>query len=389
MAFYGGTRAQIVLILSSIPTEDDITMLVKELENIQPRCAARKALHENQFELERLLSKTGELKHKDRQQIANLREKARTLREAYQRLSNDRVADHNIIINTDSARAARIVKAYRDGYLSEPELFRVMQLDLMEMDKETFQYETRVQDLIDKYTRQIELLKKQPATTAAITNVSTIASSTPALQELGITTNNTRYPFRQTSELSELHAIMRDIQSRLSETELELETLQNRRSALTDNDDNVMQELDAQISLVYKRYDKLTQEYSSINSRIELLTNMCYQSHNSDSDLQHISNDNNIVLRAANEQLSQTKTQIQGNQPRPPSTVPSDDEFIENIIGDNLCTKQLQDMIKPIAVQSPTQIGQDNSSSSTNTKSTKRRSSKYDAQMRYQTSRIT
>jgi hypothetical protein len=87
-------------------------------------------------------------------------------------------------------------------------------------------------------------------------------------------------------------------------------------------------------------------------------------------------------------QLTDIQSQI---NKRPPSTVPSDDEFIENMISDNLCAKQLRDVIKPIAIPSspPSSPGQDISSNSTsNTKSPKRRSSKYDAQMRYQTSRI-
>ena len=76
---------------------------------------------------------------------------------------------------------------------------------------------------------------------------------------------------------------------------------------------------------------------------------------------------------------------------RPPSTVPSDDEFIENMISNNLCAKQLMVSYKPISIPSstPSSPGQDMSGNfGSNTKPPKRRSSKYDAQMRYQTSRI-
>lgn len=419
LVFYGGVRLQIIPIIPAEPTPDDLKTLEKEIENIQPRCAARKAILENQYELERLLSKTGELKNKDRQQITSLRDKARVYRETYHKIAGDNIADHNGIINIDCTRVARIIKAYRDGNLTEPELFRIMQLDLMEIDKETFEYETRIHELINKTRSRIDYMKA-------------VAAEKMAQQAASET--ETRYPFRANTsgyiastdvyesksfeldnsiqqKLVDLQSIRQLIISDIEEIQLELRAITDRIES-SDTDQELQENCAMQLSKITERKSVLEQEYISIMNKITELEHAVAISGNtnmniSTSRLQPVTpNISNPVVINTSQTAQMTyssvpptnmrqSTQISREiattpakqQPRPPSTVPSDDEFIENMIGDNLCTKQLQDMIKPIALpNSPPTSPRDSDSSS---KLPKRRSSKYDAQMRYQTARIT
>ena len=409
VAFYGGHRLQVLPICPDPPTPADLQTLDKEIENLQPRSAARKAILENQYELERLLSKTGELKNKDRQQITNLRDKARVYRESYQKLCNDRIADYNSIINSDFIRAARIVKAYRDGGLSESELFRVIQLDLMEIDNETFQDESRLMELIFK-TRQ-KLATNHISDAAAANNVSKPIDAETA----------TRYPFRTSDtgnetpthtnscvyrELPELIDYQKNIHLRLQETSLEMSKLGEIASTCQDSD--MRQEVDTRISGVTQMNNELQREYANITNKIAEIASMSLgvkpnaeitsftptmlqynpllKQMNSSSARTATNNYPTPLSTIAPDALTSSSSTI--SHQRPSSTVPSDDEFIETMYNDNLCAKQLQDMIKPVVLSNsqPTSPGQDGSSNST--KSPKRRTSKYDAQMRYQTGRI-
>ena len=461
VAFYGGHRLQVLPICPEPPTPADLQTLGKEIENLQPRSAARKAILENQYELERLLSKTGELKNKDRQQITNLRDKSRVYRESYQKLCNDSIADYNSIINSDFIRVARIVKAYRDGGLSESELFRVIQLDLMEIDNETFQDESRLMELIFK-TRQ-KLATNHISDAAVANNVSKPIDAETA----------TRYPFRTSDtgnetpthtnsniyrELPELIDYQKNIHLRLQETSLEMSKLGEIASTCQDSD--MRQEVDTRISGVTQMNNELQREYANITNKIAEITSMSLgvkpnaeitsmslgvkpnaeitsmslgvkpnaeitsmslgvkpnaeitsmslgvkpnaeitsftptmlqynpllKQMNSNSARTATNNYPTPLSTIAPDALTSSSSTI--SHQRPSSTVPSDDEFIETMYNDNLCAKQLQDMIKPVVLSNsqPTSPGQDGSSNST--KSPKRRTSKYDAQMRYQTGRI-
>jgi len=432
VAFYGGHRLQVLPICPDPPTPADLQTLDKEIENLQPRSAARKAILENQYELERLLSKTGELKNKDKQQITNLRDKARVYRESYQKLCNDRIADYNSIINSDFIRAARIVKAYRDGGLSESELFRVIQFDLMEIDNETFQDESRLMELIFKTRQKLEYISDAAANNANKTKDTETA---------------TRYPFRTSDtgnetpthtnssiyrELPELIDYQQNIRLKLQETSLEMSKLGEIASTCQDSD--IRQEVDTRISGVTQMNNELQREYANITNKIAEITSMSLgvkpnaeitsmslgvkpnaeitsmslgvkpnaeitsftptmsqynpllKQMNSSSARTATNNYPTPLSTIASDALTSSSSTI--SHQRPSSTVPSDDEFIETMINDNLCAKQLQDMIKPVVLPNspPTSPGQDGSSNST--KSTKRRPSKYDAQMRYQTGRI-
>ena len=422
VTFYGGHRLQVLMACPDPPTPADLQTLDKEIENLQPRSAARKAILENQYELERLLSKTGELKNKDRQQITNLRDKARVYRESYQKLCNDSIADYNSIINSDFIRVARIVKAYRDGGLSESELFRVIQLDLMEIDNETFQDESRLMELIFK-TRQ-KLATNHISDAAVANNVSKPIDAETA----------TRYPFRTSDtgnetpthtnscvyrELPELIDYQKNIHLKLQETCLEMSKLGEIASTCQDSD--MRQEVDTRISGVTQMNNELQREYANITNKIAEITSMSLgvkpnaeiasmslgvkpnaeitsftptmlqynpllKQMNSSSARTATNNYPTPLSTIAPDALTSSSSTI--SHQRPSSTVPSDDEFIETMYNDNLCAKQLQDMIKPVVLSNsqPTSPGQDGSSNST--KSPKRRTSKYDAQMRYQTGRI-
>ena len=421
MAFYGGMRLQVIpgaairAITSSTsstssttsnPTPDDLKPLEKEIENLQPRCAARKAILENQYELERLLSKTGELKNKDRQQITSLRDKARIYRETYQKLVNGTVADHNSIINMDCIRVARLIKAYRDGNLSESELFRIIQLDLLEIDTETFQYDAHVQDLITKTRAKIDILK---------------AMTTEQLAQQAVEETEIRYPFRSNhselittptdipftsiyrsfdqdaaiqSKLIELLSIQQIIKSDIDAIIHELQTVSDRIESSEDNPE-LLEILTVQSSRIYEKQNELLCEYEVITLQIAELERAVMARIQSVHDIAakrtatHMQVTNHVTVQPRHTSPTssqQIETPSARQQARPPSTVPSDDEFIENMMGDNLCGKQLQDMIKPMALpNSPTSA----SGSESTSKSPKRRgSSKYDAQMRYQTARI-
>jgi len=464
MAFYGGIQPHVMPttpITSINPTPNDLKILETEIENLQPRCAARKAILENQYELERLLSKTGELKNKDRQQIASLRDKARTYRETYQKLVNDTIADHSSIINMDCARVARLIKAYRDNNLSEPELFRVMQLHLMEIDTETFQYEIQINDIITKTIAKIDIQK---------------AMVDEKVAQQVIAETDLRYPFRlnqsetvaDTStyrsfdqddtircKLDELYSIRQIIKSDIDAILHELQDISDRIESLNDNPE-LQEHLAVQSSIIYEKQNELQNDYERVTRQIAELervgtskdnygqstvdTGLLAQSLGTDKgglappildvppilrraklgSLELLSirppgvglefSVNGTFNTESGSGIAKTQTvsgiaakkaappkQVTPIQPeqmdkssrqqsRPSSTVPSDDEFIENMMGNNLCAKQLQDMIKPITLpNSPTSSpGQDST-----TKSPKRRGSKYDAQMRYQTARIT
>ncbi len=408
LAFYGGPRQQVSPTCPATPTSVDLQALEKEIENLQSRSAARKAILENQYELERLISKTGELKNKDRQQITSLRDKARVYRESYQKLCNDRIAVYNSIINSDFIRAARIVKAYRDGGLSEPELFRVIQLDLMEIDNETFQDESRLMELIFNTRQRLE-------------HISDAAANNANKQKDAETA--TRYPFRTHDtenetptyinssiyrELTELIDYQQNISSKLQETNMEMSKLSEIASTCQEPD--MRQEVDTRISRVAQLNNELQREYANITDKIAELTSLplgvnpnaeltsftppmsrcspvLKQINSSSSSARTATNNYSTPLSPiASDALTSSSSTIYHK--RPSSTVPSDDEFIETMINDNLCAKQLQDMIKPVVLPTspPTSPGQDGSNN--NTKSPKRRPSKYDAQMRYQTGRI-
>ena len=397
IVFYGGSRLQVLPIIPYAPSPADLEALGKEIENIQPRTAARKALLENQYELERLLSKTGDLKNKDRQQIATLRDKARAFRENYNKLINPQIADYNSIINSDCHRIARIIQAYRDGHLTEPELFRVIQLDLMEIDREAFLDETRIVEILGKTQSRLEALqheKEQQPT-----------NKQPSL--------SARYPFREqepignetTSELSNLCQKQDAIGNELVQINIELDRLQTE---LTNCSDEQKQAVDSRLSELQEirrtlqmDYETITAEITNIeqthNIKYARLERETYQPNNiymrEIQSVQRILPQNQQISSQAQVFPAQSVASITEIDRRPSSAVPSDDEFIEHMISDNLCAKQLRDVIKPIAMPSspPSSPGQDMSSSASsasNTKSPKRRSSKYDAQMRYQTSRI-
>jgi len=399
LAFYGGCRTQVLPIIPYIPTQADLEALGKEIENIQPRTAARKAFLENQYELERLLSKTGELKSKDRQQIATLRDKARAFRENYNKLIIPLVADYNSIINSDCQRAAQINRAYRNGHLTEPELFRIIQLDLMEIDRETFLDETRIIELIAKTRERLNAIPHEK-------DIEQKSNKNKSLLD--------RYTFREqekidneiTGRFINLSQNQATINNELIQINTELDKLQKE---LTNCPEEKKHELIIRISELQKHYNDLQIKYETITREIinlEQTYNIGY------AKLENLSSQANMAAKEI--QLSQCSfsplTSMQGiipqhqvlsstkapefqeqNDKRPSSTVPSDDEFIENMISDNLCAKQLRDVIKPISIPNSqaSSPGQDTSSNSANnTKSPKRRSSKYDAQMRYQTSRI-
>jgi len=403
MIFYGGSRLQVLPIIPYNPTSTDLEAIGKEIENLQPRTAARKAMLENQYELERLLSKTGELKNKDRTQIATLREKARGFRENYNKLINTQIADYNSIINNDCQRASQIIRAYRDGHISEPELFRIIQLDLMEIDRETFLDETRIADLLNTTRMRLDVIEKETQLTNRNAN------------------SSARYPFRAqdpnnqeiNTKLLNLCYKQDEIRNELTQINIEVERL---RTELENSSEEKKPELDIRIAELQELRQNLQMEYETITAEItniELQTNISYarlehqtpQPHNTimtniqsnqysfSPSAQRIFQQNKEIstLTQSISSSSQSATILPKPERRPPSTAPSDDEFIENMISDNLCSKQLRDVIKPIAMPSspPSSPGQDISASSIiSTKSPKRRSSKYDAQMRYQTSRI-
>jgi hypothetical protein len=419
MAFYGGNRIHVVPtapIASINPAPDDLKTLENDMENLQPRCAARKAILENQYELERLLSKTGELKNKDRQQITSLRDKARTYRETYQKLANDAFADHSSIINMDCARVARLVKAYRDGNLSEPELFRIMQLDLMEIDTETFKYESRVQDLITKTRVKLEmqtdmLAEQSMQQTVAKTEIRYPFRSNPSETMANTSTSaaiatSTYMSFDQDdairSKLNELLSIQQIIKSDIDAIIHELQEISNRIESSKDNPE-LLEILTVQSSRIYEKQNELQGEYEVITRQIAELERAVVANVNSSISYARLQTVPNIAEKRTVTHMpatnpitdlprqptsisQQIETPSARQQARPSSTVPSDDEFIENLMGDNLCGKQLHDMIKPISLpNSPTSAAGSDSTS----KSPKRRGSKYDAQMRYQTARIT
>jgi hypothetical protein len=398
LAFYGGPRQHVIPIIPYNPTPADLEAIGKEIENLQPRTAARKALLENQYELERLLSKAGELKNKDRQQIATLRDKARAFRENYNKLINPQIADYNSIINSDCYRAAQIIRAYRVGHLTEPELFRIIQMDLMEIDRETFQDETRIANLICKTRIRLDKLQLEKAT-----------------QLEAHTFLPSKYPFKDqepnkheiTTHIFILGQKRDAICSEITQINSELERIQKELV-------NCLDEHKSELSIRLRELQELQQnlqiDYETITAEmanIEQTNDIGYarpecQPHQlAMTTMTNSSSTQSVFSPSVQRTLPQTQQQQQQStqltdiqsqiNKRPPSTVPSDDEFIENMISDNLCAKQLRDVIKPIAIPSspPSSPGQDISSNSTsNTKSPKRRSSKYDAQMRYQTSRI-
>ena len=388
MVFYGGSRLQVLPVISSVPSQADLEALGKEIENLQPRTAARKALLENQYELERLLSKTGELKNKDRQQIGTLRDKARVFRENYNKLINPQIADYNSIINSDCQRAAQIIRAYRNGYLSEPELFRIIQLDLIEIDREAFLYETRVADLISKTRLRLDAQQQEKDSQLA-NKVSSLSA---------------RYPFRDaetnnqeiTMRLLNLGQKQNDIGNELTHINIELDRLERE---LINSKDEQKPELGIRLGELHELRKNLQIDYESITAEIaniEKINDISYA--RLEYQPQQLTTTNMKNLQSAryspSDQRTLPQTQKLSTQAeefpshfdnRPSSTAPSDDEFIENMISDNLCAKQLRDVIKPNPI-SPSQDISTNSPS--NTKSPKRRSSKYDAQMRYQTSRI-
>lgn len=395
MGFYGGSRLQVLPVISSVPSQAELEALSKEIENLQPRTAARKTLLENQYELERLLSKTGELKNKDRQQIGTLRDKARICRENYNKLINPQIADYNSIINSDYQRAAQIIRAYRNGYLSEPELFRIIQLDLIEIDREAFLYETRIADLISK--TRLRLDTQQQEKDNQLTNKLSSLSA--------------RYPFRHlepnnqaiTTQLFNLAQKQNDIGNEIIQINIELDRLERE---LVNSQDDHKPELSIRLGELHELRKNLQIDYESITAEIantETINEISYARLEYQPQ-QQLTNTNMTNLQSARyapsdqRMLPQTQklsTQVEEFPShfdnRPSSTAPSDDEFIENMISDNLCAKQLRDVIKTISTPSlaPTSPGQDISTNSpSNTKSPKRRSSKYDAQMRYQTSRI-
>lgn len=461
IVFYGGARLQILPTAPMEPTPDDLKALQKEIENVQPRCAARKAILENQYELERLLSKTGELKGKDRQQITNLRNKARNYREAYQKFVNDVIGDCNSIINSDCARIARLIRAYRDGHLSENELFRAIQMDLIEIDNETFQYETRLQDLIARTLARIETTRAKADELATQKDASAYQQRYPFRQDYNTYTapvNDTQgdintchdpssdngkfnsMSFNQFDDIEnklwELTCIKQLLDTEIKELQAEYIKLSDKLDNITPNTntENDMTLLKSEISNIETRTNELLSEKEMVTQEInELLRALAandstsasvsyarlqsvpvgthikldtrqmvsnaaqptqFKSDNSSTNPTNNTNSTNNTNPTNNPNNTSHTTNNTGNnttstnnfsRPRPPSTVPSDDEFIENMMGDNLCAKQLQDMIKPIVIPS---IGPTSPNGDSSSKSPKRRPSKYEAQMRYQTARI-
>lgn len=386
LAFYGGPRYQVLPIIPLIPSHKDLEALDKEIENLQPRCVARKAILENQYELERLLSKSGELKNKDRQQIANLRDKARGYRENYNKLINPQFADYNIIINNDCSRVEKIIKAYRDGHLSEPEVFRIIQLDLMEIDRETFQEETRVIDLINKTRRKIEQQQNEKDAEA---------------EKKLLDETQTRYPFRENNniqqnestnnelivELSNLYQHQELVGNQLKDVFSEIEKIKDKQIVCHENEKD---ELIARLAEISQIQESLLADYEMITARITDIETTQNISKARIKSVNMYNTTSVLDMMPSSKQMCVSRRAITPPPIRPSSTAPSDDEFIENMISDNLCSKQLRDVIKPIAIpsSSPQSPGQDTGSSSNSNRTPKRRSSKYDAQMRYQTGRI-
>jgi hypothetical protein len=449
LAFYGGPRQQILMTTPAIPTDTTIQDLETEMVNIQPRSAARKACLENQYALEKLLTKSGELKNKDRQQIQALREKAREYQDAYQKLTNSRYGDYTSIISCDNHRAAKILIAYRDGHISEPELFRMIQLDLMEIDREALQEELRLNTLITLSRQELDILSKpQPQREPInqpegvyrfISTQPTNNNSLPSNSNIPSTTSNytSRYPFRKnlpdflTSTDPELidinnHIVLNNqkIDSLEQKISLANQKLVELKKELVDTrtildsqaeipDDRkkeiltLIQELEMNIRDLVESQNGWEQELESTKCVQEQLSaEYTQRSQPTDSIITAKSIQTNLTTysptRTVDTCFRQTPTSVvsnagiqypqpeQNNTRRPSSTVPSDDEFIENLINDNLCSQKLQDIIKPIPTSpsnQSTQLSQIFSPSSI-TKSPKRTSSKYEAQMRYQTSRV-
>ena len=202
------------------------------------------------------------------------------------------------------------------------------------------------------------------------------------------------------NKLDELYLIQQKIKSYIDAILFELQTISDRIESAKDNHE-LLEILSIQSSNIYETQNELHREYELVTRQISELERVLVIKANTNGEISNYARHQTVpditAKRTATHvavqprQTSPTSSQqietpLARQQARPPSTVPSDDEFIENMMGDNLCGKQLQDMIKPIALpNSPTSASGHDST----IKSPKRRGSKYDAQMRYQTARIT
>lgn len=319
-----------------------------DLPNILPRAAARKVILENQYELERILSKPGDMRSKDRDKINSMRQKMNIYRENYLKLTNNSPGFIEVL-SADSLRVAKNLSAYRAGNLNEGELYRVIQNDLLLVDNEAANEKILVQAYITECKRlKLDVQPSSPSTddtqqklSRKGTNRRRRASDPSGIPVL---VNRNRHDLHENHVPSVPSPINHSVgptpsPARSDEVIIPIETLQPQ-----------LQQSSASSSPSYKQYQPAIQASRQV-SRTDSYPN------------QSIAHDD-----------------------RPKSAAPSDDEFIDNLVVDNFCSPQLQGIIVKNAA--PPQSQSIDRCTRPRLSFQPMSPGKYDAEMRYQSSRV-